>query len=205
MVDLNAAPAPMSVMEGDQKARRIAEELPRHMSPAGTYNYLGELLDKRRLVYGVPDQVFKRAMTFDSVLVWQLNDNPDDEHYEGTMIVKPVQADRREKEEAPRGLLVGAGLESLDTLRSNGVDLGHIVNFIRQAPWRMKVATVAGFDLWCLLLRAGDIKGSEDTGRLLREGKLQIVCRFEKGVRVHYYVIDGEIWDPVSTFVPEDY
>jgi hypothetical protein len=197
--------APQSVLEGDQKAKRIAAELPKHMSPPGTYSFLGELLDKRRLEYGICDGFFKRTMTFDGVLVQQLNDNPDEDHFEDSMIIKPVAAQNREKEEAPRGLLLNAGLGALDTLRSNGVDLGHIVNFIRQAPWRMKVATIANSDIWALLLRAGDIKGSEDTARLLKEGRLKIEARIEDGVRAHYYMMDGKIWDPVETFLPDDY
>ena len=149
-------------------------------------------------------------MAFDNVLVAQQSDNPDEECFEGTHIVKPVMSERKEKEEAPRGLLLGAGLSALDALRSNGIDLGHFVNFIRQAPWRMKIATVATYDIYALVLRAGDIKGSEDTMTWLREGKLQIRTRDEDGVKVHYYVKKEKgdkftVWNPTEPFLPDDY
>ncbi|MEE9219981.1 MAG: hypothetical protein V3U34_00390 [candidate division NC10 bacterium] len=207
MVELRA---PKSVLEGDQKVKDIAKAMPKHQSKKGTFEFLSKMLDRRRLTHAVPDGAFKRIPTFDNVMVMQLSDNPDEEHFAGTGIIKPVMSERKEKEEAPRGLLIGAGLSALDALRSNGIDLGHFVSFIRQAPWHMKVDTVATHGIYCLVLRAGDIKGSEDTMTWLVEGKLQIRTRDEDGVKVHYYVKFDEdgtptVWNPTEPFLPDDY
>jgi hypothetical protein len=87
----------------------------------------------------------------------------------------PDSAKKRVREEAPRGVIESAGLEALDTLRSHGADLGHIVNFVRLAPWRLPVDMIAGAPVYVLILQDADITSSEDTAKAVRSGELRLI------------------------------
>ena len=192
------------------------DEIQRNMSKPGALG-LPPLLESKRLEWAIPDGAFKMQMVFDRLLVWQLDQGDDtdvnengERCYPGTNIVMPDVGEKREFEEAPRGILVGAGLTALDALRSNGIDLGHTITFCRHAPWRMRVDAVAGKDLYALLLRAGDITGSEDLANALRAGKCRVeVKESDKGdgaiVREHWFVdSEGVAWAPSEPFIGDD-
>lgn len=164
---------------------------------------LHPLLAKRRREAHIPDGAFKMHAVYDRVLLWQ----PflERETVGDTKIILSARGKSREREEAPRGIIVSAGLGALDQIRSHGMDLGHYVNFIRLAPWRLPVDTVYGKELHLLVLRAGDLIASEDLMRALNDGTCTIRWNEETGQ--HQYVdASGMPWQPsADVFIPQDY
>ena len=155
-------------------AKNLRDKYGEHMSPAGALG-LPPLLEKRRIEYGIVDEAFEQECLFDRVYVWQIPRNEADT-YEGTMIIRPDQAKRREEESCPRGVIVSAGLKALDNLRSNGVDLGHVISFVRMSPWRMPIGNIAGVEIPPLLvMRDGDLISSLDLCEARRAGKVRTI------------------------------
>lgn len=186
-----------------KRVEAIEEEFKRRMAPPGGIKGIHPLLEKRRFQYAIPDGAFRIQAAFNTCFVHQLP-RFEEETYGDTGIIMPQTARRRVEEETPRGILVSAGLNALDCLRSNGIDLGHIVSFVRQAPWRMPIAMVNGVDFYLVILRAGDITGSEDLRLLLQEE----VCRvdYQPDAGGHVFVdVMGRRWDPRMPFISEDY
>ena len=198
---------------GDKaKEAAVLEEMTQHnvalmraaMVPPGGIPGLSPLLDARRLEYAIPNGAFKIQAAFDVCLVHQLDRNQSDTFVEGGKILKSQNDKRRETDSAPRGVLVSAGLQALDCLRSNGIEVGHVVTLIRQAPWRMPIDNVGGHEKHLLILRTGDITGSEDLSQALARGE----CRFEwdaDNARHIYVDPRGQRWEPTVPFLPADY
>lgn len=168
----------------------------------------GELLEKRRIEFALPNGMFTHQMAFDRIMVAQLSGK---EKAGDTTIILPGVSQDREMREAPKGIIVGAGLLALDELRANGIDLGHMVTFIRNAPFRLIVDNVNGKDCPALLFRAGDVCGSEDLAEAIRTGEAKIEVREVKndyGVvsREHFLIgKDGKEWNPRLPFVGDDF
>lgn len=155
-------------------AKNLRDKYGEHMSAAGALG-LPALLEARRLEYGIVDQAFEQECLFDRVYVWQVPRNESDT-YENTMILRPDQAKRREEESCPRGVIVSAGLKALDNLRSNGVDLGHVISFVRMSPWRMPIGNIAGVEIPPLLvMRDGDLISSLDLAEARKAGKVRTI------------------------------
>jgi hypothetical protein len=179
----------------DKKAARRA-----CMSPAGALS-LPALLDKRRIEFDIIDQAFHLQAAFEFVLLYQIE---TEELSGGTYgkdspILIADTTRHREEREAPRGIIVGAGLKALDALRSNGIDLGHIVTHTHAAPYSRRVAIIRGEPIRVLMLQAGDIVGSEDTAQAIREGtaRVEVSEDAETGFAYHYYkAADGKLWKP---------
>lgn len=194
-------PAAFGIAE--RAARRIANSR-KAMSPAGSL-HLPEMLEERRWEYMIPDGAFKIQPFHDRIFVFQ-KEWVDGPSFEDGLIMQSEQGLRREQESAPEGVLVAAGLKALDELRANGIDLGHHVSFIRQAPWRMLVSRVDGREKYVLLLMCGDITGSFDLMNQLKDGSVRV--EHDDDAMQHYYTdSDGVQWRPayVSPLVPEDY
>ena len=68
-------------------------------------------------------------------------------------------------------IIVSAGTDALDNLRSHGMDLGHIVSIIREAPYGIRMATVYGKKHVLMIINVGDICASEDLAFEMREGR----------------------------------
>lgn len=196
----------------DEHARAMAREMlasdnarRKQISERGALS-LPALLDQRRLDYGIIDGAFQRNPSYDWIAVYQIPWNEGDT-FEGSALIRPETTKAREKEEAARGVLIGAGLLALDALRSNGIDLGHIVTFIKLAPWRLPAGYVAGHTEYVLMLKAGDIVASEDLQRQLRSGACKIESSVnEHGVREHTLVdADGCSWRPQEGYQPGGY
>lgn len=195
----------------DEQVRAIArreveqsERIRRRMSPPGFLG-LPPLLEERRLQYGIVDGAFSTQVVFERVYVWQIP-RVETETYEGTGIIAPQSTRQRLQREASRGILVGAGLRALDALRSNGIELGHIVQMIRNAPWRIQVDSVGGQDFHVIVLSAGDVLGSEDLAADLRAGRVSIVeTNGENGVVEHVLRLsDGSLAKPTNPFLGDD-
>lgn len=202
--------AAAAVVEFENKVQEVAKEVKRRQSPEGHFKQNTPLLERRRIQHVIPDGAFKQTMTFDRILVSQM-DQDDGETYGDTGIFKPEAAKAHDTNTAPRGILLAAGLEALDSLRSNGIDLGHIVTFIKNAPWHMRIDNVMGHDMHALIMRAGDITGSEDLATALQSGECRIEAKetvHEDGVvvREHHYVDnDGKTWSPTLPFIGDDF
>lgn len=121
-------------------------------------------LEARRKEYGIPVGAFGMQAMFDRVLIWQISDHQGDT-FKGTSIVMSERSKARTREEAPRGVIVSAGLRALDFLRTNGSDIGNIVRFVRLSPWRMPVDFVDAKEVHLMVIRAGDIIADEDIDR----------------------------------------
>lgn len=193
-----------------------------YLSPPGKLG-LPPYLDEQRWLHSIPDAAFRIQAVFDRVVVYQLNPNFQD-HMEETWskdsaILVPDEARDRMSWQAPRGLLISAGLEALDNLRSNGIDLGHRVLLTKFSPYRLEIPY--GPHKTCdkiLVLRDGDICASEDLATMLQNGEVTYQYRdhVEKDaqgrditMKRHYImkkVGEGwEVWNPDSPWIAEDH
>lgn len=197
----------------DPEGRKLAEkaiqedaEIRARMSPPGKIPAIPPLLERRRLEFGITDGAFDHQCAYDRILVHQLP-RETGEKYEGTQIIMPETGKARRRADTPRGIVVSAGLRALDNLRSNGIDLGHIVSFIQMAPWRIKCDVFgAGRERYLLVLRDGDIIGSEDTRKAIAEGKCFINRRIDNGVATHVFTDEnGDTWNPQMPWISDDY
>jgi co-chaperonin GroES (HSP10) len=181
---------------------RIAKERKRLMSPAKKLK-LPKLLEARRQEFGITDGAFEMQPFHDRVLIYQVREA--EETYGQGLILKTDAAREGENHSCPKGVIVAAGPRALDELRCNGIDLGHIVVFLRMAPWRIETDTVNGRAEKVIVLRSGDVVGSLDLAENLRSGDMKVVFD-EKKFEHWYQTKDKKAWKPrdVEPFVPED-
>lgn len=142
------------------------------MAPPGGLG-LSPLLDQRRLEYAIPDGAFRVQAAFERVLVWDIAP-AEMASMQSSTIIAPVSAQERIKGRSPRGIIVSAGAVALDALRSNGIDLGHIVLTTHYVIGCTPVEYINGIEVTINIMQAGDITGSEDTAQMLREGSLRL-------------------------------
>jgi co-chaperonin GroES (HSP10) len=166
------------------------------VSPPGSLG-LPPLLEAKRLKYQITDGAFKVRPAFDRILVHQISEHEGETFGGGSIIMAPTIA-KREEIETPRGVIVSSGLLALDHLRSNCVDVGHTVYFVQNAPWRIRVDVNRGHLYYVMVLRDGDLIGSEDTNGLVQDGTLQV--KYNKKYRQHVYVKPArKIWWRLTT------
>lgn len=170
------------------KLLTMDQAIRRHMSPEGSLG-LPELLDKRRLEFGIPDDAFRAQAAFERIYIWQLATEVET-YGRNSRIVIPDEYASKRRDSTPRGVVLSAGLRALDVLRSNGMDVGHIVRFIRYTPFKMTLAIIDGLHFDVLVMNVGDITGSEDLRDKLRSGLLEVTGKVdEEGVRRHTITI----------------
>jgi hypothetical protein len=146
--------------------------------------------------YEMSEEIYKRATSgqavFDRVLVWQVPEPwYGGETFEGTNLVKAVSTKTRHEQDTPRGIIVSAGLNALDVLRSQGMDVGHVVHFCVNSLYRRPLDDHDTKHM--ALLRVGDIVDSED----LAEALDQDACSVE--------FVDNEhriVWHGASESLP---
>jgi hypothetical protein len=185
------------------KSRQLQRDIESSFPDPGTMG-LPKLLDAKRVKYGIPASAWSSQAVFNKILVWQL---PIDEAatYGGGLIVKTDERKARERNEAPRGVIVSAGLQALDELRSHGVDIGHTVHFTHTAPFRKRLPSIAGKEPSLVILHSGDIFDSEELADNLRARKCRIVDRVVNGVTEHFYCDEnGKSWTPAQDVPSED-
>ena len=144
------------------------------MSPPGALR-LPPLLEAARQKWGIPDGFFKSQPAFDRVFVFPIDRFGEEETYGGTSIVKPKITKDRDLQDGRRGILISAGLTAMDRLMSHGIELGHIVTTNKNVPFVEKCERFPKFDMYFLMMRDGDLAGSETLQEELREGKKRIV------------------------------
>lgn len=176
---------------------------------------LPALLEKRRLEWEIPDGVFKTCpgALFDRILLWQIpllaKTKQDAVTFGGGLIAKSDQSKDKEQREAPRAVIVGAGLQALDSLRSHGVDLGHIVYFSKNTVYSIQVDYIAGKYQRVSIARDGDLILSEDLAEAFAKGEVRVDCSRMTNpdgscIREHQYVDhDGVAYSPLRP-TPED-
>lgn len=180
-----------------QQAENASIDLTKHMATPGALN-LPPLLEQRRLEYGLPDHLFDAQATFGFVLVYQIT-RLASETYGDSVIVRTQQNMDREAKEAPRGIIISAGLDALDKLRSNGVDLGHIVLFSRSIPYRASMGIAGLKEQYLLVLQVGDIFASEDAAEAILDRGAKVAISTDETTQFdyHYYQgTDGKLWKP---------
>lgn len=177
-------------------------ERPKHIAAPGAHN-LPPKLEERRLKWQIPDGVFRVAAgtVYDRILIYQiplLSETLDDAKFiggAGGFLYASQQTQEKESREAPRGIIVGAGLQALDVLRSHGMDLGDIVYFCKNTVYTIKVDYIAGHWERVSLARMGDLVLSEDVALEMRSGnmKVEAVERMdEQGVlRTEHLLVDS--------------
>lgn len=187
-------------------AAKIATLVEKRQAKPGKLG-LPMLLDERRIKYAIPDEAFDFQCAFDRILVYQVPLYDGNTYGKDSLIQMAATTQRRLKEEAPRGVIVSAGLSAMDTLASNGMQVGHIVRFVRMAPWVMPIAKIEGYDLSVLVLRDGDIIASEDLMSELKSKTVSFSAAVnDKGVREHGLVDKaGKRWTPINPWVADDY
>lgn len=189
------------------------EEMKKHITPRGKMGLpeavMPPLLDQRRHEYFIPDIAFRSMPASDTVHIWQLDLQEDQEYSKGGLIVRPESTRSRDLHESGRGILVAAGPLAMDHIVSHGMGLGHIVRVLRFAPWCLTLGFIA--NNWVdrlLVMHSGDVKSSEDTMTELRNGTLTLKLAEEvvNGVTVqrHVYYRNGEQLTPVQPWQPEE-
>lgn len=165
-----------------QVAKAVAEELLKSLKPKGFYN-IPEILDQRRLEYGIPNGAFESYPTFDKVYIYQiaLPGQGGEKWTDGGKIIKPEAVQHAERNSAPRGIVVSAGLQAMDSLYSTGIQIGHIVRFKKLSPFIMPVAEIKGKWFHVYVIRDGDIEASEDMASSLNNRKASIKNVSDKG------------------------
>jgi hypothetical protein len=184
----------------------LAEARKRSMSPPGSLG-LPAYLDEVRLRYNLTDGYFEHQALWDRIFVAQIREVPRETHFEGGRIIKTENTQSAEKYSSPRGVIVSAGLQALDAMRSHGIDLGERVCFIQQAPWRMKIDTLdTGHEEWVLIFRVGDISASSDQVKRLRSGEMKVVPHEDASGCYTHKIQDkeGKVWTPLDPFIRED-
>jgi len=192
---------PMAARLVDEN-RRAVERKMASLSPAGALG-LPDLLDKRRLEFGIVDEAFSRQCAFDRCYVYQINQPWVDEGKIGSIVLTQVTTEN-EQDKAHRGVLVNAGLTALEQLASHGIGLGHIVHFAFFSPLRHHFEKTESESV--VVLHAGSIISSEDTRAMLRSGELKLKTRKIDGVWRYFYAdANGEEWHPEAAFQPPEY
>jgi hypothetical protein len=193
------------MLENIQKRREAEEqrEVAKNFSQPGTLG-LPPLLEAKRLKHGIPDSAWHSQAVFNKILVWQIPIEESDT-YGGGLIQKTDAARRKELTEAPRGVIVSAGLQALDELRSHGVDVGHTVFFTHLAPFRKRLPAILGKEPTLVILHAGDVFDSEELAANLRVRKCRVVTREVEGQVSHYFCDEnGKTWNPAQNVAAED-
>lgn len=190
--------------EREQAERRTAAII-KSMTPRGLLG-LPKLLEERRWAYGITDGAFQRQAAFARVFLWQIPMQSGDTYNPDSKIVMAETTKQREKNKAPYGIVISAGLLALDSLRSNGIDLGHKVLFAHTAPYHIRYDVIDGQEMHLVILNAGDIIGSEDLASNLKNRSV----RFKQGLNAaggveHTFQDDtGKTWLPQEGAWRED-
>lgn len=202
----------MNIVQSTSQIWRDAElrkpKLEKHHSPPGALG-LPPLLEERRLKYGIVDEYFKIQAAFKRVYVRQIPDWDGPTFGPESQIIRTENEQERNRQSTPRGVIVSAGLEALDILRSNGMDVGDIVWVVQLAIFRLPVLVIDGKPEVALVLQVGDVVGAEDTMQRVNAEKL--VLNYDEAALQHYYERRGDDGEklfsprPISPWTPDEF
>lgn len=186
---VNAQQAPNGMEERERElAERKIQLMRARMSAAGTLG-LPARLEAARWEYGITDAAFRVSAVFNTVLVRQVAMQKGETH-EGSKIILTEDTRKRELNKAPIGIIVSAGMQALDALRSNGLDLGHKVVFVHSAPYHIRYDVIEGQDFHLVVLEAGQIRGSYELAEDLKTRRVRIVQNPNNPDSMEHILID---------------
>lgn len=162
-----------ALLEREGAAR--AARFPDSISPPGKIPNLHPLLEERRHKYFIPDVAFSVQAAFSAIFVHQMDDNEQETYLADGRIIRAGKTLSRDQITSPRGIIVSAGAQALECLLSNGMDVGHLVSTLQMAPFKREFADPVGYSL--LMMRVGDVFGSEDTAAEIRAGSGRFALR----------------------------
>jgi hypothetical protein len=168
-------------------------------NPRVTALLLKRIDESKSTPHPIPEAALGMQAMYDRLLVWQFPDvNLGGEKYAGTTLYKAEETRERIWQSIPRGIIDSAGLGAMDAMKANGVDVGHIVHFVVNSPYRLPLDDHDKAHV--CLMRAGDLVASEDLARALDEGG----CRIEERGGEHVLVDrDGKVWKPRLPWMEE--
>lgn len=162
-----------------EKAKKRTAEIKTLMSAEGALG-LPPLLEAARLKWGIPDSAFDCQAVFDRIHIFPLDfegKSADKDTWGKTGIHMPEATKLRDKQNGHRGVLLSMGLTAADHCVSHGIELGHVVRTIRNAPHAQEFARLdsTAESMFYLVMRDGDLTGSETLHQDLRAGRVSIV------------------------------
>lgn len=180
-----------------EAAKRRTALIKEHMSPPGALG-LPPALEAQRLKYGITDAFFKVQASFDRIFVFPIDAEDGDKAEKTTGgIYKPSTTKLRDKQEGNRGVLISAGLTAMDRLMSHGIEIGDIVITNKNVPFARRCESISNEALHYLVMRDGDLAGSETLMDRIRSGKQRIVeCGDQTGYQ--HQVLDLIGGEPVA-------
>lgn len=186
-----------------QRERELQKEIEANFAEPGKLG-LPALLEAKRIKYAIPNSAWRSQAVFNKILVWQIPIDESDT-YGKTGLVKPETVKKRELSEAPRGVIVSAGLQALDELRSHGVDVGHTVFFTHLAPFRKRLPPIAGRESALVILHSGDIFDSEELADNLKSRVCRVIAKESENGLTHVFCDEnGKVWNPIQNVASED-
>ena len=163
----------------DSELEKAIEELKQNVASASQADLgISELLEKQRQQHLIPTGCFGTRPVFDWVHVYQIGDKDRVELYEtygASKIVMPENYREARRDQACRGVLLAAGPAALDMLRTNGIEVGHTVRFVKFSPFRLLGDYVRSKEFWFLAMRAESIESSETLEQEIREKKAEVI------------------------------
>lgn len=159
-----------------EKAKRRTALIKEHMSPPGAFRALPPQLEAQRLKYGITDAYFRTQALWDRIFVFPIDVEDGDKAEKTTGgIIKPSITKLRDLQEGNRGILISAGLQAMDRLMSNGIEIGHIIITNKNVPFARRCEQISEEMLHYLVMREADLAGSETLMEEIAAGKKRIV------------------------------
>jgi len=170
------------------KADRRAALIKERMSAPGALR-LPPLLEEMRWRYSITDGAFKSQASFDRIFVFPIDPFDNADKLPGSFLYRANKSKLKDLQEGHRGVLISAGLVAADRLASNGIELGHIVTTNKNVPFARRCEVLEDEQLFYLVMRDGDLAGSETLAEELRSGDKTITDA--GGDDAYCHVIDG--------------
>lgn len=167
------APVALRDFELEDDAKRT-ELIKSRMSPPGALG-LPELLEAQRWKYGIPDGAFACRAVFDRIHIFPIDLFEESDKIPGTNLTRARLSKQKDEQNGHRGILISMGLTAADHCVSHGIELGHVVRTIRNAPHAQECERIGKLQIFYLVMRDGDLTGSETQEELIRAGKTRIV------------------------------
>ena len=181
------APVLLRDFELEDDAKRT-ELIKSRMSPRGELK-LPPLLEAARWKWGIPDGAFACRAVFDRIHIFPIDLFEEGDKIPGTNLTRPRLSKLKDEQNGHRGVLISMGLTAADQCVSHGIELGHIVRTIRNAPHSQECERIGKLQVFYLVMRAGDLTGDETMEEDLRAGRTRIVD--DGGDHGYCFNIDG--------------
>jgi hypothetical protein len=178
--------------------RKLDAEAAKHFPEVCPFP-ISRLLDEKRKKHGIPLSAFTSQPMFDQVLIWQVPVDSSKTYGSG-LIEKTDQTLRAELVEAPRGVIVSAGLTALDQLACHGAAVGHTIYFYQIAPLRMRLPAIGGKQPSLVMIQARYVFGSEELAEGLRSRAVRVIAKDNaEGITEHFYCDENaKMWKPID-------